>query len=108
MLKRRPSTICGLALAGVICLVNGSVLAGDPMAGADIAKRWCTECHATGTSPAARDVGPPFAKIANDPNRTQSRLRTWLADPHPPMPNPGLSRIEIENVIAYLASLRTK
>jgi cytochrome c2 len=100
--------ICSLALAGVIYLVNGPVLAGDPMAGADIAKRWCTACHATGTSPAARDVGPPFAEIANDPMRTESRLRTWLADPHPPMPNPGLSRVEIENVIAYLASLRTK
>jgi len=108
MLKRRVSIVCGLALAGVIYFGDGSARAGDPMAGADVAKRWCTVCHATGTGPAGRDIGPPFATIANDPKRTDDRLRTWLADPHPPMPNPGLSRVEIENVIAYLASLRTK
>ena len=108
MLMRRASMIFGVALSAAICLETGPALAGDPMAGADIAKRWCTVCHATGNSPAARDVGPPFAVIANDPKRTDDRLRTWLADPHPPMPNPGLSRLQIENVIAYLASLRTK
>ena len=108
MLNHRISKISGLALAGVILLACGSAMAGDPMAGADIAKRWCTSCHATGNSAAARDIGPPFAAIANDPMRTDDRLRAWLTNPHPPMPNPGLSRLEIENVIAYLASLRKK
>ena len=76
------------------------------MAGADVAKRWCVACHATGNSAAARDIAPSFIAIANDPNITDGRLRSWLTNPHPPMPNPGLSRIEIENVIAYMASLR--
>jgi mono/diheme cytochrome c family protein len=97
-----------MALAAVAWLASDPALAGDPMAGADIAKRWCAECHATGTGREATDAGPSFAAIANDPMRTEKRLRTWLSDPHPPMPNPGLSRVEIEDVIAYLASLRTK
>ena len=108
MLNSRASMISGLVLAGAICCAGGTATAGDPMAGADIAKRWCTSCHATGNSAAARDIGPPFVTIANDSNRTDDRLRAWLADPHPPMPNPGLSRREIEILIAYLASLRTK
>jgi cytochrome c2 len=107
MLKRRYLKVAGLALAGVICLA-GSAMAGDPMAGAELAKRWCDSCHATGNSAAASDIGPAFVAIANNPNSTADRLRAWLINPHPPMPNPGLTRLEIENVIAYLASLRTK
>ncbi len=108
MLNRRDAKIAGVALAGAICLAAGAAMAGDPMAGADLAKRWCTSCHATGNSVAARDIGPSFVTIANDPDRTDDRLRAWLVDPHPPMPNPGLTRLEIENVIAYLATLRTR
>ena len=108
MATRRVSIIPRLALVGAICLAGGSAMAGDPREGADLAKRWCTSCHATGNSAAARDIGPSFVTIANDPDRTDDRLRAWLVDPHPPMPNPGLTRLEIENVIAYLASMRTK
>jgi mono/diheme cytochrome c family protein len=108
MLNCRFSKIASVALTAGVCFAGGSAMAGDPMAGSDLAKRWCVSCHATGNSAAARDIGPSFVEIANDPNRTDDRLRSWLIDPHPPMPNPGLTRIEIENVIAYLANLRTK
>ncbi len=108
MLNRRVSRIPSVALAAALCLAGGPAMAGDARVGAEIAKRWCVSCHATGNSAAARDIGPSFATIANDPSRTDDRLRTWLVNPHPPMPNPGLSRIEIENVISYLKSLRTK
>ncbi len=108
MLIGRLSSIVILIFTAAVIFTGDSAMAGDPMAGADLAKRWCTSCHATGNSAAARDIGPSFVEIANNPNRTDGRLRSWLVNPHPPMPNPGLTRIEIEDVIAYLASLRTK
>jgi cytochrome c2 len=96
-----------IVLAAALGL-SGPAAAADAGAGAEVAKRWCGECHDIGSTKAARDVGPTFTSIANDPKRTDQHLRTWLADPHPPMPNPGLSRRDIEDVIAYLASLRKK
>ncbi|NJO37736.1 MAG: hypothetical protein HC871_09095 [Rhizobiales bacterium] len=32
-------------------------------------------------------------------------LKAWLADPHPPMPNLSLSRLEIDDLLAYIESL---
>jgi mono/diheme cytochrome c family protein len=108
MLNGRYWGITGLLLAATIGFASGASMAGDRMAGAELAKRWCASCHATGNSTTARDVGPSFVEIANDPNRTDGWLRSWLVSPHPPMPNPGLTRIEIENLIVYLTDLRTK
>jgi len=73
-----------------------------------IARHWCAACHATGTSNRTSDTAPAFKIIADDPARTPARLRLWLTAPHPPMPNPGLSRVEIEDVIAYIRSLKSE
>ena len=32
------------------------------------------------------------------------RVRQWLNDPHPPMPNLPLTRAQIEDVVAYLGT----
>jgi cytochrome c1 len=52
--------------------------------------------------------GPPFIEIANNPDRTRPTLQAWLTDPHPPMPNLNLTNKEINDVIAYIESLRGK
>jgi mono/diheme cytochrome c family protein len=75
-----------------------------------MARRWCAECHLIDSEPAATviDGAPPFATIANDPAKGGTYLRTWLFDPHPPMPALELTRREIENVVTYIESLRAK
>ena len=75
--------------------------------GHNLAGQWCVSCHIiepAGTS--ASDVAPPFPKIAQDKRLTPQQLRIWLANPHPPMPNLSLTREEIENLVAYIGSLR--
>jgi mono/diheme cytochrome c family protein len=81
--------------------------AADSARGADIAQRWCANCHVSGAGVAA-DAGPPFAQIAADPAYTDARLRGWLANPHPPMPQLSLSRAEIEDLIAHIRSLKPR
>jgi mono/diheme cytochrome c family protein len=83
--------------------------AADSARGADLARRWCTSCHVPGTAArAGTDAGPPFAQMAADPAYTDARLRGWLADPHPPMPNLNLSRADIEDVIAHIRGLKPR
>lgn len=95
----------GLALAALL-LGTGPAFAGDPIAGRDLAGRWCTSCHAVGTRDKANDTAPPFTAIVNTRQRSDDWIRGWLANPHPPMPNPGLGRYEIENIVSYFAELR--
>ena len=73
--------------------------AGNPAEGQRLALQWCSSCH--GTS----DAAPPLETIANRPGRTAYTLRAWLMAPHPPMPNFSLPREQIDDLVAYLASL---
>lgn len=81
--------------------------AADADRGRVIARQWCASCHIVEPGqPAAADSAPAFASIANDPARAPSAQRAWLSNPHPPMPNLALSRGEIDDIVAYLESLR--
>lgn len=106
MSKPANKTISGCLLAGLYLLAT-AVPAGafDVEAGRRMAEVWCSGCHiidGDGTS----DVAPGFKQVANDPSKTPGRLRAWLANPHPPMPNFNLSRPEIDDIVAYLESLK--
>lgn len=79
---------------------------GDPQNGLRLARQWCTGCHVVEPAGRGGDSGPPFHEVANWPDRTPATMRAWLTNPHPPMPNLGLSRREIDDVIAYLDSLQ--
>jgi hypothetical protein len=46
--------------------------------------------------------------MANDPAYTPDRLRRWMTAPHPPMETVQLDRRQIENIQAYIDSLRGK
>ncbi|WP_158046316.1 c-type cytochrome [Skermanella pratensis] len=86
----------------------GQARSGDPAAGGRIAEQWCSSCHVV--SGAGTDAVPSLERIARDIPAAQgdpgfARLRQWLADPHPPMPNLSLSDAEIIDIAAYLETL---
>ncbi len=102
---RRPLTAAAASfLLGLFLAPPASAF--DAKTGETLATRWCSKCHLVGPGGMASDAAPTFADIANDPERTPDRLRTWMADPHPPMPNLSLSRDEIEAILAYLDTLK--
>ena len=81
---------------------------GDPAAGLRLASAWCADCHRiapAGPGPAS-DAAPAFAAVAAMPSSTRMSLAAFLQTPHPRMPNYQLSRDELDDVIAYLLSLR--
>ena len=81
--------------------------AADAVAGASLARVWCANCHLLPGDPhAVVPQGPPsFKSIAND-GQSAEELRTFLLHPHGAMPNLSLSRREIDDLLAYIRSLR--
>jgi mono/diheme cytochrome c family protein len=81
--------------------------AGDPDTGRAIAERWCASCHLVAPEQtSATTEAPPFATIAQRSPDEIAALAAFLADPHPPMPQMSLTRDEIRDLLAYIASLR--
>jgi mono/diheme cytochrome c family protein len=84
------------------------VVAADASNGLRIAHRWCEACHVvtpTQTRPAT-DQAPPFATIAKTPGFDAAKVALFLLDPHPKMPDMGLSRSDAADLAAYIATLK--
>lgn len=75
--------------------------------GKALADKLCVTCHAVEdrTGSAHSDI-PSFKAAANRAGQTKEKLANWLMSPHPPMPNPNLTREEIRDIGGYLLSLR--
>ena len=92
----------------LLALLAPNPASADAAAGERLARQWCANCHViggAGGSPAAIPQGPPsFPTIAGhlDPGQ----LRAFLSHPHGAMPDLALTRAEIDDVIAYIESLR--
>jgi mono/diheme cytochrome c family protein len=95
-------------LAGILATLAtaGPAAAADPEHGKELVAQWCDECHAADSARSASDVAPPFVRFATDPAYTDERLRGWLHDPHPPMPKFELDRRTIDDIVAYIRTLK--
>jgi hypothetical protein len=92
--------------------VGGAALAqapGDAANGRDLSERLCRGCHLV--SPEQRGPVPDgvasFMAIAGWPEVSARTLgAALLSPPHPLMPDPPLSRQQMNDVAAYILSLR--
>ncbi len=77
--------------------------------GQDLARKLCVGCHLTedATDAVTQVDVPSFSAVANRPNQSVKALTNWLMAPHPPMPDPNLTRKEIRDLAGYIISLRT-
>lgn len=100
------------ALLGVLAVLAAPALAqpepGDARAGQRLAATWCANCHriAPGGPGPSTDAAPDFAGIAAMPSTTSMSLRVFLQSPHVSMPDYRLTREQLDDVVAYLLSLR--
>jgi len=101
-----------LTLFGLLATLATPALAqpepGDAQAGRGLAANWCANCHriAPGGPGPATDVAASFASIAAMPSTTSMSLRVFLQTPHAGMPDYRLTREQLDDVVAYLLSLR--
>jgi mono/diheme cytochrome c family protein len=84
--------------------------------GHDLALKICANCHVVASdqaeAPLLKPPAPSFAEIAARPGTTAASLRSFLAEPHgqsrlsSKMPSFLLAPTQIDEVVAYLSSLR--
>jgi mono/diheme cytochrome c family protein len=81
-------------------------LAADASNGKRLAERWCAVCHVVSVNQREANAdAPPFEEIAKRPNFSELTLVTFLLDPHAKMPNMNLTRIEANDIAAYIGTL---
>ena len=84
-----------------------TALAGDASNGERLALRWCSACHVVApTQAGTTGEAPPFAMIARKPDFDEAKVAFFLLDPHPKMPDMGLSRTDAADLAAYMSSLK--
>jgi len=82
-------------------------IAEDAEYGRRLAENWCASCHviSAGQHPTNAHA-PSFAAIAQSPDFSADRLAYLLLDPHPKMAKLALSRRAINDIAAYILSLK--
>jgi mono/diheme cytochrome c family protein len=80
--------------------------------GHEFALQVCSACHMVARDQRSKPILKPpalsFSTIANRPKTTEPFLRQFLSTPHGKMPNPELADFQIDEVVAYLLSLKSK
>ena len=81
---------------------------GDVKRGQTLAETVCAECHAVerGAPRSPNGYAPTFVTLATTPGMTPMALRVALRTSHTKMPNLVLKNQEVDDVIAYLATLK--
>lgn len=81
---------------------------GDKDKGHAYAQKFCTNCHAVekDENVILGDV-PSFQDVADAEGMSPRALAVWLRTSHPNMPDFIIPPDDIDNVIAYIMSLRT-
>ena len=95
------------AVAAAATLAASSVFAADAENGERLARRWCSSCHLVAPNqPGPTTEAPPFSTIAGRAEFDSAKVAFFLLDPHPKMPNMGLSRADAADLAAYIATLK--
>ena len=88
-------------------LAATSSIAADEKHGEQLARRWCSSCHVVAPDQKSEVIeAPPFATIARRPEFNAAKLALFLLDPHPKMPDMGLSRDAASDLAAYIATVK--
>jgi len=104
-----PAAWAVLALA--VLLAPGAALAqahGDAAEGGKLTASWCSGCHQVDLRRrnSGNDAVPSFAAIAALPSTTTLSINAFLRSEHDVMPDYKLTAVQIDDVAAYITSLR--
>jgi mono/diheme cytochrome c family protein len=93
----------------VIATATAAAAADDlsrSQAGHVYAETYCSKCHGIGAGPSPLSQAPRFKDVAEQPGVTAMSLQAFLQSSHPTMPNIILEPEDMQNVIAYILSLK--
>lgn len=107
-LKLAASAVAAwLILSGAPFAMDNESNYGDAEYGRGLAIRWCSSCHlVTADQQRSMPGAPAFATIAQSTTINGDRLAHLLLAPHPKMAKLALSRAAVDDIAAYIASLK--
>jgi mono/diheme cytochrome c family protein len=96
-----------IIVSALLAIAGAAAAQADVNKGAQLAKRWCANCHVIDGKPAgAVPQGPPsFPAIARS-GLSPDQLRAFLSHPHGAMPDLALTRVQIDDLIGYIETLK--
>jgi mono/diheme cytochrome c family protein len=101
-------TDISIALAAVF--VTALVVTGasaDPIAGQNLAEKWCVDCHGIRADRLSPNLdAPTFPELAAEPSITEYSLRALLRSPHETMPHITFTPDQMDDIIDYIMSLK--
>jgi mono/diheme cytochrome c family protein len=81
----------------------------DATRGHELAQAWCSSCHAVEKFAVPSDRrAPAFTAIAAMPSMTPLAIKVFLQSSHEPMPNFILKAQDIDDLAAYITSLKLR
>lgn len=111
--------LCALGIVMVSGTAGEAAGSSDPdliTRGGKLSQLVCSVCHVISRDdkhvPQLPEPGPSFVDVAARPSTTEATLRAYLTTKHPDMgssgrmPNPRLVDYEIDELVAYILSLR--
>ncbi len=106
-MRPRIATVFALLLGITPALAESG---GDITRGMAYASERCANCHSVLPSQTVSPVAgaPTFKVIADTRGMTETALVVWFRTPHPTMPNLIVAGEDMDNVIAYIVSLKSK
>ena len=99
--------LASLAVAPFVCAAEG----GDAQRGHAYAKKVCAKCHAVegGNMISPTMIAPTFTAVADTSGMNERALVVWFqSSDHETMPNLMLAQGDLDDVVAYIVSLRTR
>ena len=107
MMRVQPARWPNRLLLAALTLAWSPAFGADAENGGVLANRWCASCHIVASDQRqSPSEAPPFREIAKKPGFDVAKLAFFLLNPHPVMPNMGLSRNEAADLAAYIAALK--
>jgi cytochrome c len=98
-----------LLLVGLAGGAAGAQEVGRPESGRALTQRICADCHAVVPGQRSPRAGAPtFEAIAAVPGMTTAALTVALRTSHRTMPNIVLEAQELDDVVAYILSLKPR
>ena len=99
--------LASIAVAPFVSAAEGA----DTERGHAYAKKVCAKCHAVegGDMISPTMIAPTFTAIADTPGMNERALIVWFqSSDHETMPNLILAPGDLDDVVAYIVSLRTR
>ena len=106
-MSKRAAICIGLAAVLSIALAAVGGVSADPIAGQNLAGKWCTECHGIRADRLSPNLAAPtFSELAAEPSITEYSLRALLRSPHETMPHITFTPEQMDDIIDYVMSLK--